>query len=143
MTELDDFIRRQLDHDEAQARAASARNNDQWTCPTTGRLDIGTDDFPIPTGDRDVAEHMARHDPKRVIIDCAARRAMLADILALEDNAYISSEEVERMLHLLAVPYVDREGYRNEWLIPHLCADWGLGQRGRVMQGELVRKELA
>jgi hypothetical protein len=71
-----------------------------------------------------IAEHVARHDPARVLAECHARR-QIAELA----TAYLSSPEsggwadvdsreyhnAEQTLHLLALPYADHPDYRQEW----------------------------
>lgn len=83
------------------------------------------------------AEHIARHDPARVLAECAAKRAIIAahpivdDVVEVstrikhgfacetcfsygdivEDNGYCDT------LHALAAAYVDHGDYRQEWAL--------------------------
>lgn len=55
------------------------------------------------------AEHVSRWDPARVLAECEAKRRILElhrDLVDLDDRA---------TLRYLALPYADREGYREEW----------------------------
>jgi hypothetical protein len=80
-----------------------------------------------------MAEHIVRHDPARVLSEIDAKRQILQQ--AFEHAAKIDGEwgcchdaeaieaghcEEQRpndlpLLRLLALPYVDRPGYREEW----------------------------
>lgn len=75
MPDLHGWITQQIDHTEHQARAAAELQAPQWTCPSTGVVDLG-DDL-ISTGDRDVAYHIVRHDPAAVLRRCTADRKIL------------------------------------------------------------------
>ncbi|MET8411902.1 DUF6221 family protein [Streptomyces sp. NPDC005195] len=65
-----------MDKTEHQACTAAELQAPQWTCPSTGVVDLADD--PISTGDRDVAYHIVRHDPAAVLRRCTADRALLA-----------------------------------------------------------------
>jgi hypothetical protein len=73
--DLHGWITQQIDKTEHQARAAAELQAPQWTCPSTGVVDLG-DDL-IATGDRDVAYHIALHDPAMVLRRCTADRKIL------------------------------------------------------------------
>lgn len=91
MDELVTWLRAQLDDDERAARA--------W-------LPFGN-----PTdADRD---HFARHDPLRVLAEVDAKRRIIDWALAwLEREVAPWNADLIRML---ALPYADRAGYREEW----------------------------
>lgn len=86
--------------------------------------------------DSAAAGHIIRHDPARVLREVEAKRIMLAlaiqmltpvpippDTSAIVARIELIVEEHERkladrllhLLHLLALPYADRDGYREEW----------------------------
>ena len=59
-----------------------------------------------------VAQHIARHDPARVLAECAAKRLIL--------RIWFESEFCERdvmndVIDALALPYADHPDYREEW----------------------------
>ena len=61
---------------------------------------------------RATAEHIARHDPARVLAECAAKRLIL--------RIWFESEFCERdvmndVIDALALPYADHPDYREEW----------------------------
>lgn len=76
MPDLHGWITQQIDKTEHQARAAAELQALEWSCPSTGVVDLG-DDL-ISTGDRDVAYHIVRHDPAAVLRRCEADRRILA-----------------------------------------------------------------
>lgn len=76
MPDLHGWISQQIDRTEHQARAAAELQALEWSCPSTGVVDLG-DDL-LPTGDRDVAYHIVDHDPATVLRRCAADRKILA-----------------------------------------------------------------
>ena len=75
MPDLHSWTAQQIDKTEHQARLAAELQAPQWTCPSTGVVDLGVD--LISTGDRDVAYHIALHDPDNVLRRCAADRKIL------------------------------------------------------------------
>jgi hypothetical protein len=71
-------------------------------------------------GDR--LEHIARHDPARVLAEVAAKRrivGMLSSIVPAKETNPIKSEDAVALadwtLRLLALPYADHNDYRQEW----------------------------
>jgi hypothetical protein len=129
------WLRAQLDDDERVARAA-ADYGAEWTY-SSGSIFPGDDSRhpgAIATGtygelEEQYGEHIARHDPARVLRQVERDRRILDDIVdridGLEDAAdheyrvqprtesevYVS----DALVRLLALPYADRPGYRDEW----------------------------
>ena len=78
-----------------------------------------------PTVELVDAEHIARHDPARVLAEVDAKRRILDEELvpALRDYDTerpdlakdVRYDIAARVLQLLALPYADRPGYREEW----------------------------
>ncbi|WBB73251.1 DUF6221 family protein [Micromonospora sp. WMMD1128] len=104
------WLRAQLDDDERAARA--------W----------------LPLGNPTAAdrEHIARHDPARVLAEVDAKRRIIdehepypqpqrmatGEILACSTCGSVDDSPVEwpcPTVRLLALPYADRAGYRDEW----------------------------
>jgi hypothetical protein len=67
--------------------------------------------------DRAQHEHIARWDPARVLADIAAKRRILDDCAGYIEigDAAVTDGMAWRTLYALALPYADREGYRDEW----------------------------
>lgn len=75
------------------------------------------------------AEHIARWDPARVLREVEAKRRLLDELLpkirSLEEDLYdergtgfdggLGNEESALLPRLLALPYSDRPGFREEW----------------------------
>lgn len=72
------------------------------------------------------ADHIARHDPARVLAEVAAKRRVLDDLTTRRlddtepDGGWAAADaETDGMassvVRLLAQPYADRPGYRTEW----------------------------
>lgn len=88
--------------------------------PETGATVVATTGEAVERRHLVDAEHIARHDPARVLREIDAKRKIIA-----EHDVY-SRPLGERMdcqsydfpcttLRLLALPYADRPGYREEW----------------------------
>lgn len=60
--------------------------------------------------DRRMAYHIARHNPARVLAECDAKRRIFE---TLRDEG--GDRLFDDIFRLLALPYADREGYREEW----------------------------
>lgn len=151
------FIEARLRDDQEVAEAIDVpdwRAESSWMCelidplPSQKRLYDGQ--FPLITAE-DV-EHIARHDPSRVLRDVGAHRRLLADIVAqrhvLNDREWYGCRalaealdpdlpdlptgrpcscgrdaDVERRLRLLAAIWSDSPGFRSEWLIEENSTD--------------------
>jgi hypothetical protein len=74
------------------------------------------------------AEHIAAHDPARVLRAVEARRRIITDCEDAERTLRLAgpgtpphdimtgaTNTLRRMLRLLAIEYADRAGYREEW----------------------------
>jgi hypothetical protein len=79
------------------------------------------------------ATHIARHDPARVLAECESKRGIVeicaSDIVDVDGDDgdgwcwepadwrwhAMMQEDAYRRLKLLALPYADRPGYREEW----------------------------
>lgn len=128
------FLRERLDEDEQVARKAAARRPQireglrRWKPDGMSvRDDVG--DLVVKHSWPHEIEHIARHDPARVLAEVAAKRAILTQ--CAEITEYVSSggmgaemsdirerDVLEDVLRLLALPYAEHPGYRSEWA-PH------------------------
>lgn len=85
---IGEFLMARLVEDEAHARQATEFSTGRWHVPSTGVVDLGLVDPDAGIGglqtfeDGRVAEHVARHDPARVLAEVAAKRRILAAIEA-------------------------------------------------------------
>jgi hypothetical protein len=123
--ELVAFVRRCLDEDEHWARAAFGDHNRaiaEWHVRTTGIVEIGQDEDDLVTYDRDVAYHIERWDPARVLAEVKAKRRILEEVQSwLEvDDEHDPVETAFRasagwMVAVLAQPYAGQDGWREEW----------------------------
>jgi hypothetical protein len=115
---LAEWLLAQLDEDERVARGAV-----RWSEGAAEWASVGEPDY----------EHIARHDPARVLAEVAAKRLQIEQTFRYEAKidgewgcCHTSGEirsgaceatpvnEIE-MLRLLALPYADRPGYRQDW----------------------------
>ena len=126
--DLSTWLRAQLDEDERVALAAAGcyGGDAVWRRGTLVDPDYGADEFlhihdrtlaaGLPGDDEDplrVAEldHMARHDPARVLADVDAKRRILGVI----DRMYAEPGAGDSLVRLLALHYAGQPGYRDEW----------------------------
>lgn len=132
MTDLVQFLRDRLDEDEQAATGASAGPWKPWrgkallhglgqlehavTLPGEG---IGSRASIVTASWMD-AEHIARHDPARVLAEVDAKRRIV-DYLVEEledqgaDNPWWYDDKLLPILRCLALPYADHPHYREEW----------------------------
>jgi hypothetical protein len=128
------WLRQQLDEDERVAKNAARRSNlrpghkgqsARWRSYEEG----GSDGYAVESesgdtgfivGKRGTAEHIARHDPARVLREVEAKRRIVDSFAAgMEAEPLRRGTEgyaiVRMVLRLLTLPYSDRPGYRDEW----------------------------
>lgn len=108
MSDLVAWLWEQLDEDERVARETT-----EWTW-VEGSLWFAGMTAPVKLGGREpVAEvdtrHMARHDPARVLREVESKRLQLDLHKHCQDSCYV--------VRVLAVPYADCRGYRDEWAV--------------------------
>lgn len=165
--DLVQFLRARLDEDEAEARAAAEKagsgdwryqpddnyvswiEHDERASPTNREtwwpLVTEAASYVGDTIDREVADHIARHDPARVLREVEAKQRLL-DLHAIvhrnigwrDDDGEVETGEIPvcgscvpkhthylsreivpegpcQTLHLLALPYADHPDYQQEW----------------------------
>lgn len=97
---------------EAERRHGLTVTADQWRGQT------------IESAGDQIAPHIARHDPARVLADCAAKRRIIERTGALAAHLNEtgqtmpdrhSAELVDGILADLVLPYADHPDYREEW----------------------------
>jgi hypothetical protein len=82
----------------------------------------------VAAGYNGAYEHIARWDPARVLAEVAAKRAILAEVQRRDawlnmktlveparSEATAMRDALVPVVRLLALPYADRPGYRDEW----------------------------
>ncbi|MFJ6615441.1 DUF6221 family protein [Streptomyces sp. NPDC091289] len=122
------FLRDRLDEDEQAARAVGYEQIETadhlWgTKYLVLSAELGglraTTEF-----DADLAEHIARHDPARVLAEVDAKRRMIETFMrryeakmASTTSTTLGLEWAVRadVLRLLALPYADHPDYRGDW----------------------------
>ena len=63
-----------------------------------------------------VGEHIAHHDPARVLREVEAKRAMLAELTRWPfDYRPGCNDPIRLFVHLLAAPYSDHPDWRAQW----------------------------
>ncbi|MGW0914664.1 DUF6221 family protein [Streptomyces sp. NPDC002784] len=131
MEDLKVWLRTQLDEDERIARGVEDRSapwDGQWMADGNSAVRTvnghvlfyrhGPD--PLKPG---LTDHVAEHDPARVLRELDAKRRFLDSLLpdleqadrCIEGEWGSSDDLTERTLRLLALPYAHRPGYRSEW----------------------------
>jgi hypothetical protein len=131
MDDLVQFLRNRLSDDEQAAKAAASELGADWYYSDGSVLARREDDM-VATGsqsfmERERGEHIARHDPARVLREVDAKRRILNDVLPTmqADELRIAGEwgvgsdpvreASDDLLSLLAPPYADHPDYRSEW----------------------------
>jgi hypothetical protein len=123
--DLVQFLRARLDETAAKARAHRQASADWYYDDSAkeirDRVNSGTVAFVPAHAD---AEHIARHDPARVLAEVDAKRQIVARYERAMDNrrahpADLASAGAFLALHgavkLLGLPYADHPNYRPEW----------------------------
>jgi hypothetical protein len=131
MDDLMQFLRDRLAIEEHVAKAASPG---PWHINAEGDEVLAVDDIVVADGFalsgrqlRATTEHIARHDPARVLREVDAKQRILDDVLPtmqadelrIAGEWGVGSEPVREasddLLSLLALPYADHPDYRSEW----------------------------
>jgi hypothetical protein len=126
MPDLVTWLREQLDHDERVARATFEDDGYQeWDTPTSGIVQTASGDLDgLVPARRHIAEHIALHDPARVLRQVKAYREIL-DEYAYWHQKVLDSETAKfpqpdlggrfevasTMVRLVASIYSHRPGY--------------------------------
>lgn len=122
---LSDFLLARIAEDEAVAHAAAKVESASWW--VDGPAQVSGKHWVYATGEkftsRDVAEHIARHDPARVLAECAAKRRIVEELVLpyiaerrrLMNGQPSWGDEHPDLLRILAAPYADHPDYREEW----------------------------
>lgn len=80
-------------------------DNALWDCEGSDTLCVAPE----------VSAHMSRHDPARVLAECAAKRAVIEafDPAAPDLDPYVGVS----VISMLAAVYEDHPDYRQEWVV--------------------------
>jgi hypothetical protein len=121
MSDLVAFLNARLDEDEEAAKASVMP---EWMISESGEFGyivaaVGTETTGESIADawqEDVAVHIARHDPARVLREVEAKRAMLAELTRWPfDYRPGCNDPIRLFVHLLAAPYSDHPDWRAQW----------------------------
>jgi hypothetical protein len=121
---LDDliaFLRARLDEDEQAAVAAAGQPAYfDWEVHEAGprkqpEIRVTGKSYQVVGGvDDSTAEHIARHDPARVLLEVEAKRRLIQWGEWIRGD-FSGSDVWKDVLPLLALPYADHSDYRAEW----------------------------
>lgn len=124
--DLVEWLRAQLDEDERVARTVQLRrpgpwqlDPEPWEAHAIGLLDSAGRSVAAVLGSYS-AEFMATVDPARVLREVEAKRKVV-DHIVYEladhgaDNPWWYDDKLLPILRMLALPYSDRPGYREDW----------------------------
>jgi len=133
-TSLADFLLQRIADDEAVAREAQALARSPWRAtygrqveePEPGHLVTPEDEYAHSDEPPDaIALHIARHDPARVLADCAARRAIVELHVGSAEHGYGS---VTGLACVVCVKYhADMDCENESWpclTLRHLAAPY-------------------
>jgi hypothetical protein len=136
MTDLVEFLEARITEDEAAAKACSAA---AWSIRDEPDEHLWVDGLSIHAADSNWdaciavadAEHAVRHDPARILAECAAKRAIIkqADEATSDRYAWIgeycvgdkeraeayATDPGKLILEALAAVYSDHPDYQQEW----------------------------
>jgi len=113
-----EFLEARIAEDEALARAAS---HQKIAGPFHGNW--RHDSLHLSSMEREDAKHIARHDPARVLAECAAKRAIVADRKRIDRSVGMHewysgySDANYDALKALAAVYRDHPEYNQEWAL--------------------------
>lgn len=125
------WLRAQLDEDEAKARDAGGqwhfailRGSPSVVAAEYVAVEEYDRDWPavvassVSSDDAQRMMHIAAWDPARVLVEVEAKRRIVDSFAASQEplTARTAEKAVVRMvLKLMALPYADRPGYRDQW----------------------------
>lgn len=133
---LTDFLLARIAEDEAAARSAEERAQTPWRATYGRQVETSRDGYLVTPEDEhsystdppdEVALHIARHDPGRVLAECEAKRRAIdsawADHVQIEgewgmcqsrEQMDVKGDVPDVVAHLAAI-YRDHPDYRDEW----------------------------
>ncbi|GAA0347789.1 DUF6221 family protein [Actinoallomurus spadix] len=129
MTDLVEFLRARLTEDEQTALAVPVGSINlppaHWSAgsgPLGEGWVLGTKED-INAHSAEAAEHIARHDPARIVREVQAKRRLLDQLYpeikgadeAIEGEWNRNPYNADGLLELLALPYANHPQYREEW----------------------------
>jgi hypothetical protein len=115
MDELVEWLRAQLDEDEQAARRAGDSFRQVGETGVIVAIEGDRAEECASANWAGIAEHIVRHDPARVLREVDAKRQMIGAIEHLLVQVDDPFADAKGVLRLLALPYADRPGFREEW----------------------------
>ena len=118
---LTDFLLARIAEDEDRAKRAAFGWGATWSVVTDEFEDWSTVHADgkrdmVGCEDGDVTEHIARHDPSRVLAECEAKRRIIVGLDYESDEwCFADAPAVAEVLPFLALPYADHPDYQQEW----------------------------
>ncbi|NWL13337.1 hypothetical protein DM793_18895 [Paenarthrobacter nitroguajacolicus] len=122
---ITEFLEARIEEDEQAAKGAAlmmgggAWGND-GTCVASGEDAFWVDGLHVQSPEL-VSEHIVRHNPARVLAECAAKRAIIEDWEdpncdgVWEGYDYGCALTTDRAARALAAVYSDHPDYQQEW----------------------------
>ncbi len=120
---LDEFLLARIAEDEAAARAAYSEGT--WRSGTTYTAfpSVEARSWTVAANlERTDADHIARHDPARVLAECQARRWIVEAYVDDDNRGRYGGcgddcewKALNYALRCLALPYADHPDYDEEW----------------------------
>ena len=120
-TDLIAFLNARLDEDKAAAAKAQKKRRSPWRVIDSIRMRVisgspNRDLVVAETPGDGIADHIARHDPARVLREVEAKRAMLAELTRWPfDYRPECNDPIRLFVRQLAAIYSDHPDYREEW----------------------------
>ena len=133
---LTEFLLARIAEDEGDAQAAITIQSPHWTCNGyDAAVEVDVENWNLVSGEGTFetqvvydegaptlfqAEHIARWDPARVLAECEAKRRIV-EMQAANDEGrhqvgfHFRAQTIERVLRLLALPYMDHPDYDEAW----------------------------
>jgi len=133
MDDLVQWLRAQLDEDERIARAAQRqRGGGEWVARADASGIVAVEGLPVRAGEPipvvlhpdedETADHIAEHDPARVLREVEAKRQALAHYQQVFQQAVDGADSyvkiaaaLGRQIRIIASIYADRPGYKESW----------------------------
>lgn len=119
------WLRAQLDNDERVARETTVFDwhrvlKDEAAYDSEGRVETADGQIVIWDHGCRLSAHIGRWNPARVLAEVNAKRRILDECAyEIRDSRRRDTGDglglSETVLSLLALPYADRDGYRDEW----------------------------
>jgi len=115
---LTEFLLARIAEDEAFARTAMGDGDGWWASwnrpwDDGQHRDLAVDGVRLATLPTSIDEHVCRHDPARVLAECAAKRKIIAECRSTKTPVGYSY----LTLTYLALPYADHPDYLPEWRV--------------------------